>query len=95
MRNHKLAKALMMLLYSSFLLASPTLADEQPPLQRGPIYDGRQHQPTESEILGRELLKGGGSIRALGDRGTSGDELYQRIMEQSQKSIPRTLDGAR
>jgi hypothetical protein len=63
------------------------------PLQRGgPIVGGRQHQPTASEVQERAQLHApsetpGAPSSASGAK----DDLYQRVLRQSQHPTPRVI----
>ncbi len=60
------------------------------PLRQSPIIGGKQHQPTQSEVSER--------IQAQ-NRDTAGrpqrktPDLYDRVLQQSQKPKPRTLES--
>jgi hypothetical protein len=59
------------------------------PLQRGgPIYGGKQHQPTQAEIDERVQTKG----RDAAERDRQSQDLYQRVLKQSQQATPRSID---
>jgi hypothetical protein len=68
------------------------------PLQRGgAIYGGKQHQPTAGEIEERLQEKGPAaatSAPGIGAKPATGqkDPLYDRVLQQSQRGVPRTLD---
>ena len=58
------------------------------PLQRGgPISGGKQHQPTQAEIDERTQMK-----QSAAQRNREADDLYQRVLKQSQQGTPRSLD---
>ena len=60
------------------------------PLQRGgPISGGKQHQPTQTEITERTQMKAGGASDA---QNRAADDLYQRVLKQSQRGTPRSID---
>ncbi|MEJ0069177.1 MAG: hypothetical protein WDO24_11150 [Pseudomonadota bacterium] len=65
------------------------------PLQRsGPIVGGRQRQPTPTEIQERAQLRSPPSSEAsVAPRGAAGtnDDLYQRVLRQSQHPAPRVI----
>src|SRR5258708_5861058 len=95
-------------LTAALLLAAPGWAAdtdvENPnmpelPLQRGgPIMGGRQHQPTPSEIEERaQLLRSQPGAQASETpapvaKPSANDDLYQRVLRQSQHATPRVLD---
>jgi hypothetical protein len=71
------------------------------PLQRSPIMGGRQHQPTPTEIEERaQLLRSqqpstqvsNAPAAAPGAKAPGNDDLYQRVLRQSQRATPRTID---
>jgi hypothetical protein len=66
------------------------------PLQRGgPIIGGRQHQPTPSEIQERAPLHNPSASETAGAPSTESppakDDLYQRVLRQSQHPTPRVI----
>jgi hypothetical protein len=74
------------------------------PLQRGPIMGGHKHQPTASEIQEREQERqqprdpaAASSAPAMpvpaAPRAAAGqtDDLYQRVLQQSQHPTPRAI----
>jgi len=67
------------------------------PLSRGPIYGGKQHQPTPDEISERLQEQHGSAEPAPVTPAPPAqrDEIYQRVLEQSQRGLPRSLDQAR
>ena len=62
-----------------------------PPIGPGPIYDGMKHQPTLGEVDARERAVGRPPERGPG---STGDPLYQSVLERSQKPLPQRLDEA-
>jgi len=66
------------------------------PLRSGPIAGGKQHQPTRGEIEERLQEKGPaaprGSETVIDPKSGQSDELYMRVIQQSQRATPRTLD---
>jgi hypothetical protein len=60
------------------------------PIQHGPIYGGKHHQPTQTDINERLQAKD----RKATDRRPQAEELYQRVLNQSQKGTPRSLEPA-
>jgi len=71
------------------------------PLQRSPIMGGRQHQPTATEIEERaQLLRSqqpstqasNAPATAPGAKPAGSDDLYQRVLRQSQRATPRAID---
>jgi hypothetical protein len=60
------------------------------PLQHGPIYGGKQHQPTQAEVEERAQAKG----RDAAMRKQQSEELYQRVLQQSQQGTPRSIDSS-
>ena len=89
----------MLALAAALGLAAPGLAAEtdvenpglrELPIQRGgPIMGGKQHQPTPAEINERAQVKGGATAA---DQQRPTDDLYQRVLKQSQQGTPRTLE---
>jgi Spy/CpxP family protein refolding chaperone len=93
MRNRVHLTAGAALLCASFLIVESAVADAQRPPLSGAISGGRQHQPTQSEIVMRELMRGEGSMQAHGVRSTlDRDDLYQRILAQSRRTTPRAIE---
>jgi len=75
---------------------NPALRDL--PLQRGgPIYGGKQHQPTPSEVSERLQEQRGGGTESAPAPATPAqrDDLYQRILQQSQQGMPHALEPER
>jgi hypothetical protein len=85
---------------------NPALRDL--PIQRGPIYGGKQHQPTQTEVIERLQEQHGGGSAATSAPGSAAtpaattapgsipasaprDELYLRVLKQSQQGMPRVL----
>jgi hypothetical protein len=64
------------------------------PLQRGPVVGGKRHQPTREEIEERSRISSSQQPPAEPTRpaAESRDDLTKRILQQSQKPTPRTLD---
>jgi len=62
-----------------------------PPIAPGPIYDGKKHQPTLGEVDARERAVGRPPERGPG---STGDPLYQSVLERSQKPLLQRLDEA-
>lgn len=64
------------------------------PLQRGPIVGGHQHQPTAAEVEERLQTKSaptGSGPDTGGAPAARTDELYQRVLKQSQHATPRVI----
>lgn len=75
-------------------LDNPNMRDL--PIQRGPIYGGKKHQPTREEVIEREQAKNSGAAAgrsAANQPAKPPDDLYQRVLKESQKSGPRSLDS--
>jgi hypothetical protein len=64
------------------------------PLQHSPISGGRKHQPTASEIQEREQARSPAPTPPDESNGPArpNDDLYQRVLRQSQRSAPRAID---
>jgi hypothetical protein len=62
------------------------------PLQRGAIYGGKQHQPTSGEVQERLQEKAQPPGPGAKPPARQGDPLYDRVLQQSQRSMPRTID---
>src|ERR1700722_6259351 len=67
------------------------------PLQPGPISGGRKHQPTPSEIQERAQARSPAPTPPDESNGSNGaarpdDDLYQRVLRQSQRSAPRAIN---
>ncbi len=63
------------------------------PLRQSPISGGKQHQPTPAEISAR--IQGGGAgapAPTTASPPQTHDDLYQRVLKQSQQGTPRVLD---
>jgi hypothetical protein len=59
------------------------------PLHRSPIYGGKQHQPTQAEVTEREPPQ----VRAkASDVQRQTQDLYDRVLKQSQQATPRSID---
>jgi hypothetical protein len=68
------------------------------PMRTGPISGGRQHQPTPAEVqeraADRALTRAGDPSRPPArtpDR-AAGDDLYNRVLKQSEGGTPRSID---
>ncbi len=94
MRNRAHLLAGVALLCASFLIVSSSAADAQQSPLSAAISGGRQHQPTQDEVLRREMIRGGVSMQALGDHRTPDrdDDLHQRILAQSRRTMPRAIE---
>ena len=66
------------------------------PLQRGPISGGHKHQPTAIEIQERAQARNPAATAPVPDvppaAASQVDDLYQRVLRQSQHSAPRAID---
>ena len=58
------------------------------PLQRGPIYGGKQHQPTQAEVDERLQAKD----RDAAARQRQAEDLYNRVLKQIQQGTPRSIE---
>lgn len=86
------------------LPAAPPLASaaDDLPMQRGggPIVGGKRQQPTQSEIQERQLERsmtapsraGAPSPGQAGDRDRQSQDLYNRVIQQSDRPTPRSID---
>jgi hypothetical protein len=72
------------------LAAVPAAANDNAAPARGPIWNGRQHQPGLEQLAEREAVKGQAAMLTPGD--ASGDKLYRRVMKQSRRPLPTTIE---
>jgi hypothetical protein len=74
------------------LVAVPAAANDSAPPPRGPIWAGRQHQPTQIQISEREAANGRVPALAPADRDASADKLYRRVLKQSRRPLPQEIE---
>lgn len=101
------AFALTALLLPPLLRSTPAGADDTDPLnpalrempRSGPIVGGKRQQPTQAEIqeraLERQMARPGGAPLAEPsprDRENRSQELYQRVLRNSDRPTPRSID---
>jgi hypothetical protein len=88
------------LLTTSLLLLAAVQAAEPdwdrsgqpPPIEpRGPIYDGRQHQPTLDDVAAREKRMGQ-RLEPGSNTNPQDDELYRRVLKDVDRDLPKSLD---
>jgi hypothetical protein len=82
-----------LLLAGAALAADPLPDSAAPPTAStaGPIYDGKQHQPTLDQVIERERARG--IMPESGPNATS-DPLYQSVLKNSEQPLPQRLDDA-
>ena len=68
----------------------PAVSDGAPS-QNGPIWGGRQHQPSLEEVIGREQAKGE-TPGISAETSQAAEELYQRVLKQSRQGRSPELD---
>jgi hypothetical protein len=70
----------------------PGRSQEASPTSRnGPIWDGRQHQPSLEEVFDRERAKGQ-HPGISGESNPSEEELYRHVLKQSGQPFPPSLE---
>jgi hypothetical protein len=101
-RNHRITMSVvtaLALLATVMSAGAPHAAEAElesrdatsPAFRKGPIWDGRQHQPSVEEIIERERAQG--KRPGLSTETTpEADELYRRILKQSDEALPPSLE---
>jgi hypothetical protein len=57
----------------------------------GPIWGGRQHQPRLADVIERQRAQGQ-QPGISADASPAADQLYRRILEQSNQALPTSLE---
>jgi len=84
-----------LLLAGAALAADPLPDGAAPPPSAsaaGPIYDGKQHQPTFDQVIERERARG---LTPESGPNATNDALYQSVLKKSEQPLPERLDDAR